>query len=118
VRFGARLCYEQAVDPGVAAFPVPPLLLQPLVENAVNHGIAQILEGGTVRLQAALAGSALRIVVENPFDRDGGRIQRHGVGLDNVRKRLATQYGGRATVDVDDANGRFRVTMTLPAAAP
>ncbi len=117
VRFGARLCYEQRADPAASTFPVPPLLLQPLVENAVNHGIAQLLEGGTVRLDVAKAGDGLRIVVDNPFDADGQRPERRGVGLENVRRRLATQYGGAASVDVNDGNGRFRVTITLPAAA-
>ncbi len=114
VRFGARLCYEQQTDPALAAFPVPPLLLQPLVENAVNHGVAQLLEGGTVRLEAARAGDGVRIVVENAFDAEDTRPARRGVGLENVRRRLATQYGGTASLDVSDADGRFRVTITLP----
>ena len=116
VRFGARLCYEQTAEPGLDRLLVPPLLLQPLAENAVNHGIAQMLDGGTVRLDASRAGDGLRIVVENPFDGDSPRSARRGVGLENVRRRLATEFGGRATLDVNDTDGRFRVTITLPSA--
>jgi len=115
VRFGSRLCFEQAAEDGVRECLVPPLLLQPLAENAVNHGVAERLEGGTVRLHAARAGDMLRIVMENAFDADRPREARRGVGLDNVRRRLATHYGGRATLGVNDEDGRFRVTISLPA---
>jgi hypothetical protein len=118
VRFGARLSFEQAIEPGVGECLVPPLLLQPLAENAVSHGIAGLLEGGLVRLEATRRDDVLRIVVENPFDGDRARAARRGVGLENVRRRLATHYGSLASLDVDDAGGRFRVTLALPAPEP
>jgi two-component system sensor histidine kinase AlgZ len=116
VRFGARLHFEQAIDEGIGECLVPPLLLQPLAENAVGHGIAQMLEGGTVRLDARRQDGALRIVIENPVDPDRPKRARGGVGLDNVRRRLATHYGGRATLDVEDRPDCFRVTIALPCA--
>ena len=115
VRFGSRLSFEQTADAGAGACLVPPLLLQPLAENAINHGIAERLEGGTVRLEATRAAGTLRLVMENPFDGDDRRPARRGVGLDNVRRRLATHYGGRATLEVSRAHGCFRVTISLPA---
>jgi hypothetical protein len=130
VRFGARLRLDETLDEAVRECLVPPLLLQPLAENAVGHGIAQMLDGGTVRLEATRQDAMLRIVVENPVDRDrptrprpstgSGRGEpvepRGGLGLDNVRRRLATHYGGRGTLEVSEAADRFRVTLTLPCA--
>jgi hypothetical protein len=116
VRFGARLCFEQAVQEGIGDCLVPPLLLQPLAENAVGHGIAQTLEGGTVRLEARRQDGALRIVIENPVDRDQPKKARGGVGLDNVRRRLATHYAGQATLDIQQRPESFSVTITMPCA--
>ncbi|MGE5357436.1 MAG: sensor histidine kinase [Bacteroidales bacterium] len=113
VRFGARLAFAPTVADEVAACLVPPLLLQPLAENAVGHGIAGLLEGGTVRLEATRADGALRITLENPFDADARRA-RTGVGLANVRRRLATEYGHQAALTVTDHDGCFRATITLP----
>ena len=115
VRYGARLSFDPAIEPGVGECLVPPLLLQPLAENAVNHGIAGLLEGGTVRLAASRRDGMLRVVIENPFDRDRPRAARRGVGLENVRRRLATQYGSLASLEVVEADGQFRVTLTLPS---
>jgi len=118
VRFGSRLAVERLVEDGVAACQVPALILQPLVENAVTHGVAHLLEGGTVRLEARRAEGALRIGVENRCDPDRPRRPRTGVGLQNVRKRLAAQYGAAARVQVSEAPDRFRVELTLPCAPP
>ena len=69
---------------------MPPLLLQPLVENAVTHGIAHVLDGGTVRVRASRSAGRLTIVVENPVRSATVRAARGtGVGLANVRARLA-----------------------------
>src|ERR1700683_1618040 len=68
IRFGARLHMEESVDTAALPFHVPPLLLQPLVENAVAHGVANLVEGGWIRLHVKLEGSALQIAGENLFD--------------------------------------------------
>jgi two-component system, LytTR family, sensor histidine kinase AlgZ len=114
VRFGARLRLEQTIEDGIGDCLVPPLLLQPLAENAVGHGIAQTLEGGTVRLEARRRDGALRILIENPVDRDRPKKARGGVGLDNVRRRLATHYAGRAALDIEQHPESFSVTITMP----
>ena len=67
---------------------VPPLLLQPLVENAVTHGIAGLLEGGVIRLDVSRRDQRLSIAIENPRDTDSRGAARGGVGLENVRQRL------------------------------
>jgi hypothetical protein len=114
VRFGARLAVDQSIDDGVGECLVPPLLLQPLVENAVGHGVAQMIEGGTIRLEARRQDTLLSIRLENPCDPDRPRPLRTGVGLDNVRRRLATQYGGQAALKAESSPDRYRVELTLP----
>lgn len=115
VRFGARLDMQEHVDEKSLDCQVPPLLLQPLVENAVVHGIANLVEGGWVRLTIILEGESLAILVENQWDAEAPKKRRNGLGLENVRRRLATAFGSRASVDVTSDGDCFRVSMILPA---
>jgi two-component system sensor histidine kinase AlgZ len=117
-RFGARLRTEWAIAPEVGSCEVPPLLLQPLVENAVRHGIAGSLEGGCVRVAARRAGELVRVEVENPAE--GGSTSRpgSGLGLANVRSRLTATFGPDAALEVRQGSGVFRVEMAFPAHAP
>ena len=114
VRFGPRLTIARAIEDGVGACAVPALLLQPLVENAVTHGVAHLVEGGTVRLEAGRANGELRVAIENRCDPDRPKRPRTGVGLQNVRKRLAAQYGNAASIETEESAGRFRVELRLP----
>ena len=115
VRFGERLSI--ALDAGNAGdCLVPPLLLQPLVENAVTHGIAHMLEGGTVRVAAVRDGAWLKIVVDNPCDPDRPRRGGTGVGLANVRARLRALHGADAALVAEARGDRWYVELTLPAA--
>ena len=114
VRFGARIQMEENIDRESLAVPVPPLLLQPLVENAVVHGIANLVEGGYIRLAIHSQNGTLSIDVENSFDPDAPAKRRSGVGLANVRQRLQTRYGNLASFAVKTEGDCFRVAMTLP----
>jgi two-component system sensor histidine kinase AlgZ len=114
VRFGAKLAVTRAIEDGSARCAVPPLLVQPLVENAVKHGVAGRLGGGTVHLAARRRGERLEIAVENPFDEDAPPGVGAGMGLDNVRRRLATLSPGGASLEVAREAGTFRVTLRLP----
>lgn len=114
IRFGPRLELEQSVDESVRSYRVPPLLLQPLVENAVTHGIGQLVEGGTVRLAVAREGSRVRISVENRCDPDRPTRAGTGIGLANTRRRVTTFYGEAARMDVVDEPDRFQVSLSLP----
>jgi two-component system sensor histidine kinase AlgZ len=114
VRFGARLQVERSVDESALDCQVPPLVLQPLIENAVGHGIAGMVDGGTIRLDVARRGDRLSIVVENPRDPDAMPRKRGGVGLDNVRKRLAIVFGAAARLDAAASPTGFRVAIDLP----
>ena len=118
VRFGERLRTTFAVADDAAAAEVPPLLLQPLVENAVRHGVAHLLDGGDVTIQATRRGESLRLVVTNDYDPASPSRRGDGLGLRNVRQRLAVGYGREAALRLDERDGLFRVEVTLPAATP
>jgi hypothetical protein len=115
VRFGDRLRVSRAVAADAADCLVPPLLLQPLVENAVKHGIAQRLEGGTIQIDATVTDGTLRLTVENDVDDDAVANRGEGVGLENVRRRLDALSFRDTRLDASRESGRFRVALTLPA---
>jgi two-component system sensor histidine kinase AlgZ len=115
VRFGARLKIERGVDGDAGACLVPPLLLQPLIENAVTHGIARLLDGGLIRLDVKRQNDQLAIVVENPCDSDAVSTRVGGVGLDNVRRRLDAMFGRDARLETRVEMGLFSVELHLPA---
>jgi hypothetical protein len=117
LRLGTRLRVEEAIDEAARPCRLPPLLLQPLVENAVRHGIATRVEGGTLRIEARTAGQQLRLSVENPFDPEAPARPGVGLGLSNVRRRVLARYGPTARVDVQRSEGMFRVALLVPAEA-
>ena len=115
VRLGSRLHVARETDPQAATCLVPPLLLQPLVENAVTHGVAQLVDGGTIRMAASRNGSTLTITLENPCDPDRARTRGVGLGLELLRKRLTNQYGDADAVFAREQAGQFRVELRIPA---
>ena len=114
VRFGARLKVEQDIKEECQKVMVPPLILQPLVENAVRHGIAHLVNGGTIRIHCERHGDRLVIQIENPVDIDRPRRKGSGLGLKNVRSRLDMFYGNEARVDVEETNEYFQVKFSFP----
>jgi len=108
VRFGSRLVATISAGNAGGCL-VPPLLLQPLVENAVTHGIAHVLEGGVIRVSAERAGAVLRVVAENPCDPDRPRGRGTGLGLSNVRARLRALHGADATLTAGQQASIWRV---------
>lgn len=115
VRFGERLSTHIEIDDAARDHLVPPLLLQPLVENAVRHGIASMVEGGTIEIVATADDGILRIRIENPADPDRPQPQGESIGLQNARGRLAAISDGRATLRTNEEEGRYRVDIELPA---
>jgi LytS/YehU family sensor histidine kinase len=114
VRFGVRLKVEQDIKVECRKVMVLPLILQPLVENAVRHGIAHLVDGGTIRIHCEKRRDRLIIQIENPIDPDCPKRKGSGLGLKNVRSRLDTLYGNEARVDVEETNKYFRVILSLP----
>jgi two-component system, LytTR family, sensor histidine kinase AlgZ len=115
VRFGDRLRMEEQIEDDAKRCLIPALLLQPLLENAVSHGIASMAAGGLIRLEARVQDGRLGIVVENDRDEEAPARRRHGVGLKNVRSRLEARYGKEATFRAEAEEEKFRVSMSLPA---
>ena len=118
VRFAERLSVVMDVPEELRAARVPSLILQPIVENAVKHGIARRVEGGTVAIGAERRNGSVRLSVYN----DGpplpeGWQQRGGIGLENVRERLESLYGPKGELRVENDGGGVKVTVTLPAEA-
>ena len=115
IRFGPRLEFAQEIDENVRGWRVPPLLLQPLVENAIRHGVGELVEGGVVRIAAAREADRVRITVENECDPDRVRRPGSGIGLTNTRRRVEAFYGEPARMNVTEGERQFVVVLSLPA---
>jgi two-component system LytT family sensor kinase len=117
IRFSNRLSVETCVDPRLERARVPHLVLQPLVENAVRHGIGPKEGPGTIRIEAARVAAGLRLaVIDDGVGRSrASRSEGAGVGLANVRARLARLYGDNARLECGErAEGGFIATVVLP----
>jgi signal transduction histidine kinase len=119
IRMGARLRCELVLPHELRALPLPPMLLQPLVENAIQHGLEPKVEGGCIRLAAQQAGDQLEITVQDDGIGFAAMTRAGGVGLSNLRERLAACFGPRARLVIEDARPgtRVRLLLPLPAAA-
>lgn len=117
LRLGDRLRVNLRIDETAAECLVPSLLLQPLVENAMTHGIAPVDEPRPLRVVAERRDGRLSIQLENGID-PAPRVRPGGVGLSNVRARLAAQYGDEATLRIEKDAERFAVLLDLPVTTP
>jgi two-component system sensor histidine kinase AlgZ len=118
IRFGARLQVREEIDADCGDCLVPALLLQPLIENAVKHGVAGLSEGGEIHLTAARDGAGVRLRVENAFDPEWPQPRGSGLGLNHVRRRLQARYGGAASLDAIAEGAVYRVELRLPCESP
>ena len=116
LRLGDRLSVEWDVDESLRGLHLPALLLQPLVENAVYHGVAQRPDGGTVAIRGWRDPQSFSLEVSNPLPQrapvGAGSGQR--MALDNIRQRLEAQYGAAASLKLDATDGLFCARITLP----
>ena len=113
VRFGERLRLEWALDPQAGQARLPPLLLQPLVENAVRHGVEPSESGATVRVSTQKRGSVVVIKVTNTVPAGAG-APGHGVALDNVRDRLRLLHDVQGRFRSGLVDGVYQVRMEVP----
>lgn len=114
VRFGARLQMHADVDDEARNCLLPPLLLQPLLENSIKHGISSLVEGGEVHVSAHRNNGRLDIRVENSWDPDAPPSRKGGLGLRNVQQRLEARYGKDASFQINSEGDLFQVNMSLP----
>lgn len=117
MRMGPRLAYALHLPPELAALPVPPLLLQPLVENAIRHGLEPRVDGGRVDVAAAREGDTLVLTVQDTgVGFDAGRAARPGgFGMAQVAERVQSSYDGRGAVDLQSRlGGGTAVRLILP----
>ncbi|MGA8277272.1 MAG: sensor histidine kinase [Rhodanobacteraceae bacterium] len=117
LRLGARLHTQIDVGTLPRDLPMPRLLLQPLVENAVYHGVQALPEGGTIRIVGTCTGGVVEISVSNPVPANAVPT-RHGLALANIQGRIGYHFGERAELHIDPAADRYTVTLRLPADEP
>jgi LytS/YehU family sensor histidine kinase len=115
-RFGERLSWSLPAPENVQGLTLPPLTLQPLVENAVRHGVARRIEGGTISIGLQRTDHAVVLSVTNPVEvaPATGDVFRPGHALWNIRERLQLTYGRRATLDVTSEGTTVTVTVSVP----
>ena len=101
MRFEDRLSVEFDVAPGNGDVRIPVMLLQTVVENSIKHGIAELPEGGTVKISARLAGGVFLLQVENPRPPAAASVAGEGIGLRNADERLRLLFGSGASLDLD-----------------
>ena len=116
IRMAERLQYTLTMSSHLASVPLAPMLLQPIVENAIKHGLEPKIEGGMVSVDARSEAGRMLLTVEDnglgfsEFADSNGT----GVGLANLRERLAVLYDGRATLDIADAKPGTRIHISVP----
>jgi hypothetical protein len=118
-RFGERLKVEQIIDPEILQGKVPTLILQPLVENAIRHGVERLADVGIITIRAARAGSQIKLSVsdngKNSFNDAALTENRQGIGLANTRARLQQLYGKEQSFTVSNGElGGWMVEIKIP----
>ena len=114
LRLGARLQVEWKTDSLPANALVPGLMIQPLLENAIYHGIEPRAEGGTVTISGEVSGELITIVVRNPLDPVSGHREGNRLALANIRERLSLMYGERALMKSGRFDDEYIVTLRFP----
>ena len=114
LRLGERLRVDWELESMPADAQVPQLLLQPLVENAIFHGIEPGMEPGTVRIQIARDKHQVRLLLSNPYHPDYQHRVGNRMALDNIRERLALQFDVEASLEAEMAGDRFEIRIVLP----
>ncbi|MGH8176003.1 MAG: sensor histidine kinase [Steroidobacter sp.] len=117
LRLGERLKVQWDIDELPQDAQVPSLIVQPLLENAVHHGIEMLAQGGTVSIVGRRAGNTLQIEVRNPIPAQAGYSEREGnrMALENIRQRLELAWPGRARIETEQTNGEFCTRLIFPA---
>ncbi|MCI1752745.1 MAG: histidine kinase [Flavobacteriales bacterium] len=114
MRYEERLRVRFDIDPALEREPVPPMMLQTLVENAVRHGIAKLPGGGEVAIIARSGPDNMHLSVSNTGQLDAAKPRTEGIGLRNTRKRLRHIYGYDASIKLSESNGHVVCDLIIP----
>ena len=114
VRFGDKLRFEKSISKQCAEVEVPNLILQPLFENAIKYGVYDSIEPVTIKLECEPKGEMLYLRITNNFDPTSITPKGEGIGLENVKKRLALVYGRNDLLEIKPDEGQFSVTIKIP----
>jgi two-component system sensor histidine kinase AlgZ len=114
LRLGERLRVEWRLDPAAELALVPPMLLQPLVENAIYHGIEPGIAPGVVQILAERDGDRLRLQLSNPYHPEHQHRQGNRMALDNIRERLQLHFDVEARLDTRIAGARYEIDIMIP----
>jgi two-component system, LytTR family, sensor kinase len=114
IRFEEKLNWEFQVQPEHLELQIPVLILQPLFENAVKHGVQQSSDPGKINLNSRKNGQFLELTVRNSFDKSFQKFRGEGVGIENVRNRLRLIYSGSAFIRLNATNDVFEATLIIP----
>lgn len=117
VRFGERLSIEESIDPGCLETRIPVMLLQPLYENAIKHGVYESTEKVTITTTVAPSNGFIEMTIKNNFDPEAKSVKGTGTGLSNVSRRLELLYGSMAVLKTEKQNDIFTVKIYIPADA-
>jgi LytS/YehU family sensor histidine kinase len=115
VRFGDKLTTEETIETGCLDFKIPVMLLQPLFENAVKHGVYESTESVKIITSAKKIEGYLEIVISNNYDSNPSQKIGTGTGILNVSRRLELFYGNKASIKTIKENGLYTVTIYIPA---
>jgi two-component system sensor histidine kinase AlgZ len=114
LRLGERLHVDWTIDDRAQDALVPPMLLQPLVENAVYHGIEPGMAAGAIEIRVALEGDKVRVVLSNPYHPEHQHRQGNRMALVNIRERLQLHFDVEARLDTGVDGERYRIDMIMP----
>ncbi len=114
LRLGDRLQVQWEIDnlPGDAF--VPPLLIQPLLENAIYHGIETREQGGVILIQGAMHGKQIQVSISNPLSETQRHSNGNRIAQQNIRDRLEALFGSRGSMQVEQIDSAYRVTLSWP----
>lgn len=118
LRLGERLAVDWQIGAVSMDLPIPPLMLQPLLENAVYHGIEPLPEGGTVSVSITRRGDELRIAITNPNAGQSQHAAGNHIAVANIRERLALYYDLEARLEIEVGEQFYEVRIFLPCRTP
>lgn len=112
-RLGNRMTVEWSQPENITELYVPALIVQPLLENAVRHGVENCVQPSTLHINVIQTNQSIAIIIVNPFQHHNDR-PRNGIAIDNIRQRLQLHFGNNAQLTSSCNNGLFRVKLVIP----